>query len=215
MALLTIKIVNDTTGPMTELEVIENPAAAIAALEPIRNRLLAELASPASAATLAARLGIARQKVNYHLRALESHGLVTLADAKRWGGITERRMVATATSYLVAPSALGGVASTPERTADRLSAAYLIALAARAINEVSAMARRARNLKVGLPTLSLDTEVRFRSAADRAAFTQDLTQSVLKLVAQYHDAEAPGGRPHRVIVLAHPLIQAPVEQSQS
>lgn len=200
---------------MIDLEVIASPDTAVAALEPVRSRLLAELAVPASAATLAARLGIPRQKVNYHLRTLEAHGLVVLAEEKQWGGITERLMVATAKAFLVAPSALGAAAATPERTADRLSAAYLIALAARAINEVSAMVRRARSLKVGLPTLSLDAEIRFRSAADRAAFTKELTQSVLKLVAQYHDAEAPAGRPHRLIVLAHPLIPAAEEQPQS
>ena len=49
-------------------------------------RLLAELAQPASASnTLAARLGLARQKVNYHLRALELHGLVELvAERRKW-----------------------------------------------------------------------------------------------------------------------------------
>ena len=52
---------------MLAVEVIDDPAAAAVALEPVRSRLLSELAEPASAATLAARLGIARQKVNYHL----------------------------------------------------------------------------------------------------------------------------------------------------
>ena len=40
------------------------------------DRLLAELAQPGSASALAAKVGLARQKVNYHLRALERHGLV-------------------------------------------------------------------------------------------------------------------------------------------
>ena len=57
---------------MLDIEVIDDPAAAMVALEPIRNRLLAELGESASAATLAARLGIARQKVNYHLRVINS-----------------------------------------------------------------------------------------------------------------------------------------------
>ena len=41
-----------------DVEVIEDPAAAVVALDPVRARLLAELAEPASAATLAARLGL-------------------------------------------------------------------------------------------------------------------------------------------------------------
>ena len=57
---------------MLDIQVIDDPAAATVALEPMRSRLLAELAAPASAATLATRVGLARQKVNYHLHALEA-----------------------------------------------------------------------------------------------------------------------------------------------
>ena len=115
---------------MHAVEVIDDPAAAVVALEPIRSRLLSELAEPASAATLATRLGIARQKINYHLRALEVHRLVRVAEKRQWGGLTERLMVATASSYMVSPSAMGPVAADPGSRADRLSASYLIALAA-------------------------------------------------------------------------------------
>ena len=69
-----------------DIQVIDDPATAAVALEPIRSRLLAQMATPASAATLAARVGLARQKVNYHLRALESHGLVRLAQERKWAG---------------------------------------------------------------------------------------------------------------------------------
>jgi len=72
---------------MLDVEVIENPGAAAAALSPLRGRLLAGLKSPASAAELAAREGLSRQRVNYHLRALESHGLVSVAEERTWGGL--------------------------------------------------------------------------------------------------------------------------------
>jgi len=98
-----------------DIQVIDDPAAATVALVPIRSRLLAELAAPASAATLAARVGLGRQKVNYHLKALEAHGLVRLAQQRRWGGLTERLLVATAASYVVSPGALGPVAADPGR----------------------------------------------------------------------------------------------------
>src|SRR5262245_35466174 len=78
---------------MLDIQVIDDPAAATVALEPVRSRLLAELATPASAATLATRVGLARQKVNYHLRALEEHGLVRLSKRRKWGGLTERLLV--------------------------------------------------------------------------------------------------------------------------
>ena len=190
---------------MQDIEVIDHPAAAAVALDPIRSRLLAELSEPASAAALAARVGIPRQKVHYHLKTLEAHGLVEMAEKRRWGGLTERLMVASAASYLVSPSALGPVAADPGRTADRLSASYLIALAARIVREVSDLGRRARETGKRLPSLSLDAEVRFKSAADRAAFTRELTEAVTRLVARYHDEQAPGGRPHRLVVVSHPL----------
>src|SRR3972149_10982095 len=139
---------------MLDVEVIDDPAAATVALEPVRSRLLAELAEPASAATLATRVGLARQKVNYHLRALEKHGLVQVAKKRKWGGLTERFLVATAASYIVSPNAMGPVASDPGRSEDRLSASYLIALAARVVGGVSALVRRSRELGKRLATLS-------------------------------------------------------------
>jgi hypothetical protein len=190
---------------MQDVEVIEDPEAAAVALDPMRSRLLAELATPASAAVLAERLGIPRQKVHYHLQALAGHGLVQPAGTKRWGGLTERHFVATANSYVVSPGAMGQAASSPARTTDRLSASYLIALAARAVREVGGMVRRALATEQRLATLSIDAEIRFRSASERAAFSQELATTIADLAARYHDASAPAGRLHRVVVLAHPL----------
>jgi len=189
---------------MLDVDVIEDPVAAALALDPIRNRLLAELAVPASAAALAGRVGLTRQKVNYHLRALEAAKLVEPAEERRWGGLTERLMVATAASYIVSPGALGAIAVDPDRTADRLSASYLIALAARVVREVGALWRGAREADKRLATLSIDTVIRFKSPADRAAFTADLANAITALAARYHDDKAPRGRSHRLVVASYP-----------
>jgi DNA-binding transcriptional ArsR family regulator len=186
---------------MLDVDVIEDPAAAALALDPVRTRLLAELTEPASAAALAAKVGISRQKVNYHLRALEAHGLVTLAEERKRGGITERVLRATAATYVVSPAALGEAAVDPAQAADRFSARHLIALAGRLVREVGALARKADAAGRRLPTLSIDTEIRFRSAEDRAAFADDLAAAVLELAARYHHDD---GRPHRLVVAAHP-----------
>ena len=191
---------------MIDVEVIEDPAAAAIVVEPIKSKILASLAEPASAATLATRLRIPRQKVNYHLRSLEDYGLVRISEERLWGGLTERVMVASAASYVVSPAALGPVAANPER-GDRLSASYLIALAARIVREVSTLTRRAREARKALATLAIDTEVRFKSPADRAAFTKELTEAVTTLVSRYHDETTPGGRAHRLVIVAHPAPQ--------
>jgi predicted ArsR family transcriptional regulator len=188
-----------------DVEVIEEPVAAMVALDPVRARLLAELTDPGSAATLAGRVGLARQKVNYHLRTLEAHGLVRVVDERRWGGLTERLYLATAAAYVVSPAALGEAASDPDRIADRLSARYLVSLAARIVREVGDLARRAEQAGKRLPTLAIDTEIRFRSSAERAAFTDELASAVTALVSRYHDESAPGGRRQRLVVAAHPV----------
>jgi DNA-binding transcriptional ArsR family regulator len=189
------------------VQIIDDPATAAVALDPVKSRLLAELAAPASAATLAARMGLARQKVHYHLKALEEHRLVHAVETRRWGGLTERLLVASAVSYIISPGALGPVATDPSRTADRLSASYLVALAARMVREVGDLLRRARETGRRLATLSIDTEIRFRSAAERAAFTEELAAAVTTLAARYHDTSTPDGRLHRLVVVAHPLIE--------
>ena len=189
---------------MLDVAVIEEPAAAAATLDPKRARLLAEMAEPVSAATLAARVGLPRQKVNYHLRALEKHGLVQITGERKWGGLTERRLVATARSYIVSPVALGPLASDPGRTRDRLSASYLIALAARIVREVSSFLRRSAETGKRLATFSVDTEIRFRSPAARVRFSGDLVAAVSELARRYHDESVPGGRSHRLVVVAYP-----------
>jgi len=192
-----------------DVQVIEDRAVARAALGSIRSRILAELAEPASAAALAARIGITRQKVNYHLRALESHGLVRVTETRKWGGLTERLLVATAASYVLSPGDLGP-ASAEERSGaadDVLSSSYLVSLAARVVREVGELVRRANEAGKRLPTLSLDTEIRFRSARERAAFSRELADTVAALAARYHDESAPGGRAHRLVIVAHPKPQ--------
>jgi DNA-binding transcriptional ArsR family regulator len=199
---------------MLDIQVIDDPAVASVALEPMRSRLLSELAEPASAATLATRVGLARQKITYHLNALEAHGLVRLAQERKWGGLTERLLVATAASYVVSPRALGPAGIDPGREVDRLSASYLIALGARIVREVADLVRRATKAGKRLATLAVDTEVRFRSPAERAAFSKELTEAIATLVSKYHDASAPGGRAHRLVVVAHPLPQKSQPQEQ-
>ncbi|MBL8879695.1 MAG: helix-turn-helix domain-containing protein [Phycisphaerales bacterium] len=204
---------------MMDLSVIDDPASATVALDPVRTRLLAELREPASAAALASRVGLPRQKINYHLRTLEEHGLVRVDSEKRWGGLTERRLIATASSYVVSPGALGPVAADPDRNVDgrgmdRLSASFLVALAARVIREVGQLLRKSEEVGKRLATLSIDTELRFRSAEERAAFTGELTAAVAALVSRYHDNSAPGGRRHRLMIGAYPAPVAPPDAGE-
>jgi hypothetical protein len=50
---------------------------------------------------------------------------------------------------------------------------------------------------------------------DRAAFRNERTQAIPKLISKDHDESAPRGRAHRLVVVAHPLprIANPKEPS--
>jgi DNA-binding transcriptional ArsR family regulator len=196
---------------MLDLEVIEDPEAAELSLDPVRSRILAELAEPGSAASLADRVGLPRQNVNYHLRALEQHGLVQLVEERKKGNMTERVLQATALSYVISPSAMNGVEPDPSRAPDRLSARWLIAVASKVVRDVGELVAGASKAKKRLATFAMDAEIRFASAADRAAFAEDLSRAVTRLVAKYHDERAPDGRDHRLVVAVHPSVKSDPE----
>jgi DNA-binding transcriptional ArsR family regulator len=191
---------------MFEVAVIEDPAAAEVSLDPVRARLLAELTEPASATMLAARVGLPRQKVNYHLRSLERHGLVELVEERRKGNTIERIMRASAASYVISPAALSAVAPDPARSPDRFSAAWLLAVAAKLVRDVGGLIMGATQAGKPVATFALDGEVRFASAAERAAFVEELTAALAGVVRKYHSPDAPGGRDHRVILAVHPTL---------
>jgi DNA-binding transcriptional ArsR family regulator len=197
---------------MLDVAVIDDPAAAEVTLDPMRARLLAELAEPASATMLAARVGLARQKVNYHLRELERHGLIELVEERKKGNVTERLMRATAQSYVISPVVLGAVQPDPTRSPDRLSASWLLALATRLVREVGTLIAGATKARKPLPTYGLDAVVRFAGPADRAAFAEELTNAVAALVSQYHDENAPGGREHRIVIALHPSVRPAITE---
>ena len=191
---------------MLDVAVIDDPAAAEASLDPTRARLLAELGEPGSATMLAARIGLSRQNVNYHLKALERHGLVELVEERKKGNCTERFLRATAASYVISPTALAAVRPDPSRAPDRLSARWLLAVASRLVQDVGELIGGATKAQKRLATFAMDGEVRFASAADRAAFAEELARTVTALVGKYHDETAERGRDHRVIVAVHPSI---------
>ena len=98
------------------------------------------------------------------------------------------------------------IAPDPSREPDQRSARWLLAVAGRLVREVGELITGASAAGKPLATLGIDSEVRFASAKDRAAFAVELAAAVNGLVAKYHDEAAPGGRPHRFVVALHPTI---------
>src|ERR1700727_995599 len=120
------------------LQIIQNPGKAAVLLQAGRMSLLESLAEPDSAAGLARRMGVPRQKMNYHLRELEREGFLELIEERRKGNCMERVVRAVAREFLIAPQPANRI------TADRFSIAYLASTAARMIRALASLSIRAR-----------------------------------------------------------------------
>lgn len=200
---------------MHEVSTIEDPAAAEASLDPLRSRILAALVEPGSASTIAAQLSIPRQKVNYHLRILEQHELVQLVAERRRGNFTERILQATSATYVISPGALGRLQPNPASAPDRLSARWLLALASRLVRDVGTLLTGAQQARRPVATFAIDGQIRFASAADRAAFTEELAAAVTELAAKHHADQRPEtagpGKLNRLVVALHPAVPDPAD----
>jgi DNA-binding transcriptional ArsR family regulator len=194
-------------GAAKALEIVREAGQAAAMLQSTRRLLLSHLAEPQSAAALARKLGLPRQRLNYHLRELEREGLAECVEERRTGNCTERLLRATARSFVISPEALGSLGSTPEAAADRFSASYLIAAASRVIRDLAELEPKARAAGKRLATFTVETEIRFASAEARARFGQELAAAVATLAARFHDEHAPGGRAFKVLAAAHPALK--------
>jgi DNA-binding transcriptional ArsR family regulator len=191
------------------LQIVQSPEKAAVLLQPGRLDLIERLAEPDSAAGLARRLGIPRQKVNYHLRELEREGFLELFEERRKGNCIERVVRATAREFLIAPHAGKSV------TADRFSAAYLVSTAARIIRDLAALCLRAHRAGKRIATLTLETEIRFATSESRAAFAEELTASIAHLAAKYHNEHAEGGRRFRLVAASYPALKLEESSNES
>jgi predicted ArsR family transcriptional regulator len=191
------------------LDIIDDPTRARTALQPIRLQLLHLLERPQSAPQLARTMRMPRQRVLYHLRKLELQRLVEAQEHGSVGRRIDRTYVRTATSYAIAPKTLGGVAVDPRTVGDAFSSAYLSAVAARALNDLAALGRAAAARGKRVPTLTLETDVRFATPADQRRFANELTTALGTLAAKYHHPDAPQGRTFRVFACGYPAVPSP------
>lgn len=201
------------------VQVLQSLGAAATVLDATRLRILSGLREPQSAAGVARSLGLPRQRVGYHVRALEKAGLLVAVGERRKGGTVERLLQATARAYVISPEALGRLGATRAEVQDRFSGAYLVAATARTLRDVAILQQRAAQASKRLPTLTLETHVRFASAEAQQAFAQDVTHMLASLAARYHQAGAEAGRTFRFVLTGHPALadthgQAPAVETR-
>ncbi|MFA4893040.1 ArsR/SmtB family transcription factor [Brevundimonas sp.] len=179
---------------------------ALLALAPIRRRILAALTEPASAAGLSEQLGLPRQNIGHHLRALEAAGLIQLAEERRKRGFTERLFVA-AQNYVFDPALMQAPPDPDAVDAqDRHAADHLISTASTIVRDVARMRQDAAAEGSRLLTLTVETDVTFAAPADFDAFTEEVSAAVVALARKY---AAPSGRRYRLTAAAWPATPKP------
>lgn len=186
----------------SQTALIDDADRARLALSPMRKRLLMALREPGSASSLAALLDLPRQRLGYHLRALEKAGLIELVEERKRRGFVERVFIARADAFFVDPSILG---EPPEAVAqDRFAAEHLVSVAAGIVRDVSRMRQAAAEAEQRLLTVTVEADVGFDTPAQLDAFAEDVAEAVAKLARTY---SAQGSkRRYRMVVGVHPAV---------
>lgn len=191
---------------------------ASALLHPLRLKILDALREPDSAAGLARRLRLPRQKVNYHVRELARAHFLERAGQRRRRNMIERRFRTTAQGYILSPELLGRLGLPPTQVQDAFSAAYLLGMLSLGQSELGRASREAAQQGKRLATLSVSSELRFESAEQRAQFTEEMQRAILDVIGRYAsphrlaDGTAGPGRPYRLILGCYPIPPTPEEE---
>ena len=172
------------------MQVLTDASQLAAALSPLRMRVLGQMHEPQSATSLAPRLGLSRQSLNYHLRELEREGFLEVVEERPRRGCVERMLKVTSRAFVVNPALLGALSENPEQARDQFSSAFLLATATRLIRDVAVLGHRARAVEQRLATFTMDSEIGFASPAAFRSFTGELASAIATLAAKYDTSSA-------------------------
>jgi DNA-binding transcriptional ArsR family regulator len=182
---------------------VTDQSALRAALTPLRRQLLDRLRTPASAAQLADALEMPRQKLGYHLRALEAAGLIRLVEERKRRGFTERLLVAA--DYVIDPDLLAAPAPLEAAEGANLHAAdHLINAASGIVRDVARMRQQAEAAGVPLLTITIEAELGFSTPAEFERFAQEAAEAITVLARRY---AAPDGHRYRLVTGIHPVAR--------
>ncbi|MGH9743443.1 MAG: winged helix-turn-helix domain-containing protein [Candidatus Acidiferrum sp.] len=204
----------ETAGGNSLALLREREQAAVLLQHPLRLKILAALLEPDSATGVARRMGLPRQTVNYHVRELARARLLDRAGRRRRRHLFEQCYVATARGYILSPELLGSLAADPAEIADTLSAKYLLGLASKVQEEMARLPEFAAAAGKRLATLSVNTELRFSSPEQRAAFAEELQGAIIEIAGRHSspfakaDGTAAEGRPYRLVAGCYPMAAA-------
>ena len=190
--------------PLAAVHMVRDSDALRALSHPTRIELLERLREPASAAEVARQLGQPRQRVNYHLKALEGSGLVEKVGTRRAGNFVESLYRAAAGAFLVAPEVAW---ANPRRMAalrrDQ-SLGALVEIGARLQHDAAALLDSAAFDEQIVASAAVAAETCFASAQERAAFLREYLTATRALIDKYGSRR---GEAYRVVMAVHPMIE--------
>jgi DNA-binding transcriptional ArsR family regulator len=170
---------------MQELLYIEDVDQAAALLKPQRIEMLKLMDRPRTCVELGQVFGETPQKIYYHIKALQTAGLVEQVGERRVRGTVEGSYQARARSYWLASDLVGRIGGAAIAQ-DQVSLRHLLALTEEMRGDIGHLAQQ-----VGqeLPSLGLSLHVALADASRRAEFMADV-QHLAQLLARKYGATA-------------------------
>jgi DNA-binding transcriptional ArsR family regulator len=195
-----------------EIHCITQRAHAAEVLQPLRLEILRLTREPTSASEMSQKLGLSRQRVNYHVRVLARSGFLKRSGRRRRRNMIEQRYVASARAFLLSPELLGAVGADWRKVEDAASAAYLLALNCQMGSDLVRAWRESGAAGKQVSTLSLKSQFRFESPKQRERFTAALQEAVVRVVTDHTSPNlkpdgSPGpGSAYRLVLGCYPYL---------
>lgn len=196
---------------MQDVLFVEVAGQAGALLHPLRIEVLRRLAEPRSCPQIARELSETTQKIYYHVKILESAGLVERVDERRVRGILEGVYQARAKSYWLSPQLVGRLGG-EARARDRMSLDYLLTLAEEIQRDVARLGEAKRD---EAPSLGLSFRIELADSEARHLFLDELQQTFQKLARKYGRTGADSGEAFQVSLVCYPRIENDEERRTS
>jgi DNA-binding transcriptional ArsR family regulator len=187
---------------MQDVLYVEVAGQAGALLHPLRIEVLKKLAEPRSCPELAKELGETSQKIYYHVKILESAGLIDKVDERRVRGIMEGLYRARAKSYWLSPALVGKVGGA-ERARDQMSLGFLLSLAEEIQADVARLGEGTGEGQV-VPSLGLSLQIELENAEERARFLEELQDAFQSLAKKYAANDSTEGRGFQLSLVCYP-----------
>ncbi|MBI3973729.1 MAG: helix-turn-helix transcriptional regulator [Chloroflexi bacterium] len=182
-----------------------------ALLHPVRRRILAALAEPASPAEVARKLEIAPQVANYHVRALEAAGLAHEVETVQKRNLLEHRFRAIARSFTLS-TALPLTDRQRRQLQSDVALQQLVAAGDAIRRDALRLLETPAEGKVAVAgahaAAALEIEVQLADGADRAVFVRAVTEAIRLAAAPYQrrgDERTGEGTRYRLHLAIYPV----------